>query len=688
MNIEEQGVDRELRADFIDESLDALQQVSSLLVALESHPDDMDAVQTIFRPVHSIKGNAAFFSMFQTKMLAHEMESVLDLVRKTALSPDSDVVGILLQGVDALCGMLERTRQDEAEVEDEAAFHTLLGMVRDLSERKRGSEESLWRDLLQIAHAEGIEGDFIELAERLARLSPAGRRALGVGKPDATAAVADTNWPESARLLSRIIDDESMVPDPEAFRRLLDDCLQGAEPHVSTKINADFDVLLRTVGLGDAVARSLFRKHLATLFAVEAMSVEAGNQSQDRAVASAKSKDNAVSLQESRSMRVSEERIDAFLGHVGELVTIGEMYGHLHAGMAQGSDVHESTAELRRINDIFDALSLSLQHSIMQIRKVSMNGLLNRVPRMVRDVAAVQGKQIDVVVEGSDLMVDKSHVDILDAPLTHIVRNAADHGIEPPADRVAAGKPEKGTILVRAEEWESDIRLIVCDDGRGVNREALRQKAIEQGIVKPTANLSDDELLNLLFASGVSTAATVSDISGRGVGMDVVRRGIDQAGGRIALETTQGEGTRITVSLPMSVTTQILDGFVVVAGGTRYVFPLKCVERCFCPQASDLVPVKGKGMCVRDGESLFRGLDLHTALDPCGAPVDWLQGSIMVLAAEGQRVALHVDALEGVRRVVLKALEGLEQGDGLLDGGAVMGDGHVALIVNVEKLLA
>ena len=679
----EQGVDVELRADFIDESLDGLQRVSALLVELEANPDRAETVQAIFRPIHSIKGNSAYFGLFRTKELAHELESILDLVRKGGLAPDSSVVGALLQGVDDLGAMLGRARSGQAEVVDEGAFGKLLEGVRGLASSEKSGDEESWRGLLRQLRAMDAPAA-LGLAERLARGTPAGRGALGQG---GEAAAATGHWPAAARQMAERLADLAATPDAGEMRKLLGECLAlAAGPEAkahAAKAQSDFEVLARTVGLGDPVARSVLPKRLAALFPAPA---EAKPQAQAK---TGKPETASAAAQESKTMRVPEERIDAFLAHVGELVTLNEMYGHLHTSLAAGADGHAAATELRRINEAFGHLSLSLQHSIMQIRKVSVGAILGKIPRMVRDIAESKGKRIETRVEGADILVDKSLVDALDAPLTHMVRNAADHGIEPVGQRAAAGKPERGTISVAVSETADEIVLEVGDDGKGIDRRALAEKAEKLGLVANAASLSDTEALQMLFASGVSTAKEVTDVSGRGVGMDVVKRAVDGMGGRIEIASKMGEGTEVRVRLPKTVTTQILDGFVVAQGGARYVFPLKSVKRCFRPAQADLATVQGKGTCVRNGEKLLRVMSLAEQLGfraASGDAPNYREGIMVVLEGSAQTVAVHVDGIDGVRRVVLKDIAGVGQEDGSLVGGAIMGDGTVALVLDVDAL--
>jgi two-component system chemotaxis sensor kinase CheA len=590
----DEGFDPSLRTGFIDESLEGLAQVSGLLGQLEQAPGRLELVQAIFRPVHSIKGNSAYFGMLKVKALAHELETLLDLLRKGALTATPGMIGMLLRGVDALAGMFDRTRRDEPEVVDLPAFERLVQAVVGAAQGERISKESQWRELLAALE----RGDL-----------------------------------EEARHLAQALARESLVVPAAA-----------AQPAA-------------TGGAAPAGERAPARETVGEAAA------------------------GAGKPAAARTMRVAEESIDAFLGHVGGLVTIGEMYEHLYLRM-QGQAVQAGlAAELRRVNESFGELSLQLQGSIMNVRKIALHTLLQRFPRMVRELAARADKQVSLVLEGGEILVDKSLLENLDAPLMHMVRNAVDHGVESVEKRQAAGKPAAGRLRIAATESAAHIRLVVADDGRGLDRDALRDKAVALGICRPGATLTEAEIVDLLFLPGVSTAREVTDISGRGVGMDVVRRNVDAMGGVITVQSTAGVGTEFAIQIPKTVSTQILTGFIMVLGGNRYVVPLSRVARCVQWMPENIHTLQGRGECLADGADLLRILRLARVLQVA----DGASGGIFViLAAKGPYTALLVDQIEGVRQVVSKQVDGIT--NECFQGAAVMGDGTVAMILDVDRL--
>jgi two-component system chemotaxis sensor kinase CheA len=386
-----------------------------------------------------------------------------------------------------------------------------------------------------------------------------------------------------------------------------------------------------------------------------------------------------------KTMRVAESHIDTFLAYVGELLVVGDMFGHLQNRLAGQELDRDIVMAFRRANETFGALSNSLQRSIMSIRKVSVHSLMQKVPRMVRDIATQSGKDIQVVCEGEDIEVDKSHIDMLDAPLTHMVRNAADHGIEMPDMRRQAGKSSTGLLRVAVSETATSFILSVADDGAGLNYDAIRVKAEAMGLIKQGQALRQEDLVNFIFVSGVSTAKQVTDVSGRGVGMDVVKRMIDDAGGAISIHSERGQGSTFEVTLPKSVTTQIMRGFLVEACNQTYIFSMDKIHETARIDASEINHVADKGRCVvRHGNVL----PLVSLRDVLGLPKEDARDQEIVVTVDLRRArfALGVDSVLGVQQVVVRPMEGLTSGSDSIVGGALMGDGSVALIVDLEKL--
>lgn len=549
----EYEVNRELLLGFLDESMEGLALVESLFVRLETEPGDMDNINAIFRPVHSLKGNSAYFGLMKVKELSHKMETVLDALRKNTLQVSGAVIDALLPGVDLLKAMLARVREG-------------------------GSECAAPEEL--------------------------------------AAAIA-----------------------------ALDNALSGksAAPVVQAPV---------------------------------------------------KQKDAATEPQKERTMRVSEGSIDSFLGHVGDLVVVEEMFAYLWKKLQVRND--DITKEFRQILHTFSALSNNLRTDILAIRKVEAATLLQKAPRVIRDIAAHSGKNITVTCRGDGLKIDKSYIDLLDAPLLHMARNAADHGIETPEKRAAAGKPKEGNICIELEEKENVLELSIRDDGNGLNYEAISRKAAALGLIAPGDALTDEMVTDLIFASGVSTAETVSDISGRGVGMDVVKRAVESAKGKITIVSVKGKGCTFSVSLPRNVSTRILDGYLVRSGGGEiYVLPMGSVVEAFSADRKELSSVAGKGrMALRHGK-LMPVVALGEKLAGHGAvgarfphPENGGDKMTMVCVKAGKNLcAISVDGILGVQKIVAKPVLGVAVENNIFDGAAMLGDGRVAMIISESGLV-
>jgi len=387
-------------------------------------------------------------------------------------------------------------------------------------------------------------------------------------------------------------------------------------------------------------------------------------------------------------MRVSEAHIDTFLEYVGELLVIGDMFNHLQKRLYAENISASMLTDFRRTTEHFSALSDNLQKSIMSIRKIPVRGLLQKVPRLVRDVAVTSHKEIAVETEGNEILIDKSLVDILDAPLTHMVRNAADHGVEPPDARVCANKPRQGRVVVSVQELPNNIVLSVRDDGAGLNLPAIRGKAEAMGLIKPGQPMGEQDIVNFIFQSGVSTATCVTDVSGRGVGMDVVKRTTEQMGGSIHVRTEAGKGSTFEVVLPTKVTTQIIQGFLVEVGDHDFLLPLERVYETAQLNDDDRGRVCGKAECILRHGKVLSVLPLAEllGLDPI-QPRDAIH-TVVTVTSGRDAFLLPVDGVLGVRQVVFRPIQGLQKDSDAISGAALLGDGSVALILDVDKLYA
>lgn len=712
-------IDPELLAGFVDEALEGLAILDSLFVKLEAEPANLDTISAIFRPVHTVKGNSAFFGLMKVKSLAHEMETLLDLAKQEKLVPNQDIIDILLEGVDNLKEMLTRTRDGQPEVEDEAYFDELLKKIISAREGTESAKynSAEWGNLFN--KLEKAKTDFAELdskyIEQLNEIIAVVNRLRADNpvndgseqKQNKTDSTTPKQLQEIKTLLERCSDDGLSDTDAAIILDNLTALTNLATSQETTDIiKSALDEYHRIVGsggTGDSLLVELLQDKTEALLSIkdwktasQSSKAKTGKPKTASAEEKAKTADDVR-----KTMRVTEDSIDNFLNYVGELIAVGEMYDHLQKMVSASEADNNLATEFRRVNETFNVLSDNLQKSIMEVRKVSVKTLLQKIPRMVRDIASHSGKQVKVELIGEEIEVDKRLIETLDGPLTHMVRNAVDHGVETPRDRQASGKPSEGKVRVAVTETPDDVTLTISDDGKGLNVEAINNKAVNLGLIKPDQQLTQDQIIDMIFTSGVSTAEKVTEVSGRGVGMDVVKRSITEANGKITINTEPGKGTEFVIKLPKTVSTQIITGFLVKLAGNRYVIPMDKVHEVFRPEPRQVSSVTERGLCVlRHGKLLpvVKLADIFNISSTSSSCPDFQSQSfssdrqnfdgIMVAAKAGNRpMAIYVDDVIGVQKVVLKELVGLEMNSQFYTAAAIMGDGTVAMVLDIVRLL-
>jgi len=378
-------------------------------------------------------------------------------------------------------------------------------------------------------------------------------------------------------------------------------------------------------------------------------------------------------------VKVRTDKLDRLVEMVGELVIAEAIL--MQDAVVRDAANHGLAQKVRHA----DKIVRELQDLSLGLRMVPLKGAITKLQRVVRDLAARSGKQIAFEVSGEETEVDRTLVDLLADPLLHMVRNAVDHGIEPPSERLKAGKPAMGTVRLEAMQAGDRVLVKLHDDGRGLQREKILRKAIEKGIIQSGDTMSDAEVFELIWAPGFSTAEAVTEVSGRGVGMDVVRRNLTAMRGRTVIASTPGQGSTFTIELPL--TLAITDGMLVRVGAERFIVPTARIQRCFRPEPSAVHTVQGRGEMVHTGGEVLPLFRLHRALRVVGAQEAITDGILMVVGDGDRRVAILVDELLGQQQVVAKPLgEAVGRVRGLT-GGAILGDGRVGLILDVDELV-
>ncbi len=689
--------DKEVFHGFLDESLDSLTEAEKAIVELEAAPQDLDIINIIFRAAHSLKGNAAFFGLMKVKKLAHKMEDLLDAIRQHQIGVTQSVIDILLPGLDLLRRMLENAREDAPECDDEQALERLLGDLKYATEPRTCTlpQLTILSNTLQClgdslpAEKRHVLEEALKIVQDI-RDSKVGEE---ISFGDAAAGSGKSQNPLAVLLATPFEDIATSEQCLQIDTLLTTLAAEAPSADVQEKIAEAREVFNAfsnsPIGL-DNRAREMMLEVVAEIPDYQkpaddeptSKSPSMEDRRQKRPGETGKGR-----RAQDKSLRIAESSLDAFLDHVGELIRIEEMLRYCLRRMG-GKERGNIAGELKQVVEQFCKVSADLRNGIMDIRKVKAQALMDKAPRLVRDVAASAGKRIAVRCNGADVRIDKSYAELLDAPLVHMVRNAADHGIETPAEREQCGKPEEGTIRIELSERENDLCLIVSDDGRGLDYDALSRKADELGILDGNRSLSQDEIVRLLFMSGVSTASEVTEISGRGVGMDVVKQSIEAAGGQIRVSSTPGQRTEFILLLPKNVSTKIVDGYLVRSTDNRvFVLPLKAVVEAFVANGADIATVKQKGRVVQRRDGVHPLIELSILIDRQTVGQELTDEPstsreiLVLLEFGGKRFALSVAEIIGVQKVVVNPIDGLFAQDDAFEGAAVMGDGSVALIL-------
>ncbi|MDR3078050.1 MAG: chemotaxis protein CheA, partial [Planctomycetota bacterium] len=394
-----------------------------------------------------------------------------------------------------------------------------------------------------------------------------------------------------------------------------------------------------------------------------------------------------------KTLRVAEEKVDHFMSFVGELIITGEVFAYIQKKLEQYPEVRKVAQEFKNANLSFNELSTNLQKSLMEVRRVPLKSVLQKLHRIIRDTASALAKKIDLEIIGEDVQIDKSLLEGLESPLVHMVRNSADHGVESPEDRKAAGKPETGTVRITAKATEEQFTLTIEDDGRGLDVGAIKSKAVSRGMLTEDAarNMPDKDAFRLIFNAGLSTAKVVTDVSGRGVGMDVVLSNLTKMNGNIAVDSTLGKGSIFTITLPMTVTLTVIDGLVARIGDQFYIIPISDVRESVKPAENQVHVIKGSQEVLNVRGVLHPIVRLSQVLGIYSERTVEKTTEATAVLVQGKRgisAAFLVDELIGQQSVVVKDLGKEFANISCLQGGSILGDGRVGLVLSVQGVLA
>ena len=640
-------------ATFFAESLEGLDSMEQALLRLEQHGHSKETLDAIFRVVHSLKGSAGSLGFGVIAELAHEMESVLDRSRQGTAEATPECTNVLLRGVDCL-----RNWIIASEAQQPVDATAGVGIVREL----------------QILLQQALSGSTSPTAAQGAGAVPQGRskRTYVIVFRPAQDFFHSGNDParfieELAHLGTvRCIVDLSALPDIKSF--------------VPTTCYLAWRITLETEAAVSDI-REVFEWvsnccALEIEQAVETVSpASAAPQPEQRAEAPATAARRDAGLV---TMHVRTEKIDDLVNLVGELVIT-------HTMLKQSTQHLDAIKDARAVS-VFAQLERNvqdIQERVLSIRMMPVNHVFGRFPRLVRDLGLHLGKAIELKISGEQAELDKSVIEQLIDPLTHLVRNALDHGIELPADRLANGKPAKGTLSLHAEHRGGRFVITVVDDGRGINPEMIRRRAVEIGLIAE-GEFDEATMYALLLRPGFSTAQKVSHLSGRGVGLDVVSQNVRRLGGSLDIVSAVGKGTTFTINLPL--TLAIVDGMIVRAGGERYIIPITFIRECLQVSSTRVQSVVGQGHVIQlrgDYIPILKLTDV-CALHDDGPPE---QSVLVVLEVENRTIALQVNELLGQDQVVIKSLEANYRKVDYMAGASILGDGRVALILDVTEIV-
>ncbi|KER01652.1 chemotaxis protein CheA [Photorhabdus temperata] len=647
---------------FFDEADELLEDMEQHLLQLDPDAPDQEQLNAIFRSAHSIKGGAATFGFIKLQQTTHVLENLLDSARRDEMSLTTDIINLFLEAKDIMQQQLDAYKSSQEP--DESAFTYICETLRQLALEVQEENE------------DEVEPVIAEVAPGLPESEP---------EP-----VATKNQQGRVRVhLSGLKEREVSL--------MLDELANLGEVYDAEQTRDSVEASLVTSATEDditAVLCFVIEPEQITFLPVAESKDEVKNRDTDKAVKTTVSEKSVIppagrpapvppagsprQRAESSSIRVAVEKVDQLINLVGELVITQSMLAQHCNDLEPNShgDLLNCMVQLQRN-------SRDLQESVMSIRMMPMEYVFSRYPRLVRDLAGKLNKKVDLTLVGSSTELDKSLIERIIDPLTHLVRNSLDHGIEEPEVRLASGKPETGNLTLSAEHQGGNICIEVVDDGAGLNREKILAKAISQGL-SVSENMSNEEVAMLIFAPGFSTAEVVTDVSGRGVGMDVVKRNIQEMGGQIQINFQAGKGTVTRILLPL--TLAILDGMSVKVNNEVFILPLSAVVSSLQPQEEDIYPLAGDEKLLHVRGEYLPLIKFYRVFDIPEAKTDPTKGIVVIVQSAGRRYALLVDQLVGQHQVVVKNIESNYRKVPGISAATIMGDGSVALIIDVSAL--
>lgn len=692
---------------FIDETSEHIQSLSDNIMALESEPDNKDVVNEIFRAAHSLKGMAGTMGFKRMQHMTHDMENVFQEVRNDTIKVDSDMIDLLFQCLDAIEGYLAIIKEtsDEGTNDNEAIIQKLNGFLKSAEDATaaKNAAPAEETDASSAAAAEVGEKKFLQLdleekdKKKIRGAMEAGQKVYGM-----TVYVCKDCLLKAARafLVFKAVEEfaEIIVYSPSS-QDIEDEKFENDFSLFFTT-DAELDKVVaaaRSVSEIEDVTADVVPEEVVedTVASVSAPVVEEVEEAPAAAPAAAPAKPAAASTSAaspkkqagkpvtSRTVRVDIEKLDALMNQVSELIIAKNSLVSLSSSSGTGMQNQSFQEQI----EYLERITTGLHESVMKVRMVPIESVVNKFPRMIRDLSRNLNKKMELFMTGEETELDRTVVDQIGDPLQHLLRNSADHGLESAAVRKERGKPETGTITLKAFQEGNNVIIEVGDDGNGIDTEAVKTKAIERGLVTPeqAENLSQKEIIDFLFMPSFSMAKQITDISGRGVGLDVVKSNIEALGGDVEVKSVYGEGSTFTVRLPL--TLAIIQALMVIIGDEKYAISLGSIVSIEDIPITDIKYVEAKEVINMRG-TVIPIIRLNQLLD-IAPPEEEQESLTIVIISKGEKqVGLVVDDLMGQQEIVIKSLGSfIDNSTKIISGATILGDGEVALILDVNTLM-
>ncbi len=667
-------IDR-FKSKFVEESLDNVNDLEEALFLLEKDNKNKEIIERIFRAMHSLKGGGAMFGFNDLSEFTHNLETVFDMVRNNKLDVDHDLISLTFASIDHIKRLLQLgDLKDAADIQEQKKFIDRVNSYikgqqssggTSFAEVTKTHEDGGWRNyLITIRPSENLLNNGTNPFFLIEDLT-----ALGESKT----LVFANRIPlfEQLNVLKIYVDwqvvlytDQQVNDIKDVFIFVEDDC----KVDIANLPAGRFIGSEQMQVLADKARETEKMLTVADFEVFKAAEVATAEVAEGDVLQKAQAREHKIS-----SIRVSSKKIDELVNAVSELVTLQAQLNLV----AEKSGIPAINAMAENIQKI----TRQLRDNAFEISLIPLQSELMRFQRLIRDLSKEMKKDIDFIIEGGDIELDKNIIEHLTDPLLHILRNCVDHGIELPEDRLKAGKSPKGTVVFKAYYSGSSVIIKVADDGKGLDPQMILQKAIKKGVIDENVNLSEQEIFNLVFVSGFSTKDKVSDVSGRGVGMDVVKNKIGEIRGEVSITSVPGKGTTLTLELPL--TLSIIDGLLTLVGGRQYVIPIANIERIFATGA--VVPSKGVANTVVVGNEQYACINLREMFHE--EIIDMNTQQLLLVNFESRKVGILVDKVVGEYQTVVKPLGRYLRKIDIISGASVMGDGSMSLVLDTNRLI-